>query len=98
MSENEKSGIFSVGVGSELPSPPVFDPTLRRAPDRGFKLTAADLISNHHDHPFLKLITEHTLTTSTNTFTQTGFSSGQTPLRVSPSTTTSDSAFFRLGF
>ena len=41
MSENEKSGIFSVGVGSELPPPPVFDPTLRRAPDRGYKLTPA---------------------------------------------------------
>ena len=41
MSENEKSGIFSVGVGPELPPPPVFDPTLRRAPDRGFKLTPA---------------------------------------------------------
>ena len=41
MSENEKSGIFSVGIGLELPPPPVFDPTIRRAPDRGYKLTPA---------------------------------------------------------
>ena len=37
----EKSGIFSFGIGNELPPPPVFDPALRRAPDRGFKLTQA---------------------------------------------------------
>jgi urocanate hydratase len=41
MSDKEKSGIVSVGVGPELPPPPVFDPTLRRAPDRGYKLTPA---------------------------------------------------------
>ena len=43
MNESEKSGIFSIdiGIGTELPPPPVFDPTLRRAPDRGFKLTPA---------------------------------------------------------
>ena len=29
------------GLGSELPPAPVFNPTLRRAPDRGFKLTPA---------------------------------------------------------
>ena len=39
MNETEKSGIFSIGIGAELPPPPVFDPTLRRAPDRGFKLS-----------------------------------------------------------
>ena len=37
----EKSDIFSFGIGNELPPPPVFDPALRRAPDRGFKLTPA---------------------------------------------------------
>ncbi len=43
MNENEKSGISSIdiGIGRELPPPPVFDPKLRRAPDRGFKLTPA---------------------------------------------------------
>ncbi|MHC1762172.1 MAG: urocanate hydratase [Negativicutes bacterium] len=41
MNENEKSDIFhiDIGIGVELPPPPVFDPSLRRAPDRGFKLT-----------------------------------------------------------
>ena len=43
MNENKESGIFSIdiGIGTELPPPPVFDPSLRRAPDRGFKLTPA---------------------------------------------------------
>ena len=43
MNENEKSVIFSIdiGIGTELPPPPVFDPSLRRAPDRGFKLKPA---------------------------------------------------------
>ena len=41
MSETKKSGIFSVGIGPELPPPPIFDPTIRRAPDRGYKLTPA---------------------------------------------------------
>jgi urocanate hydratase len=39
MNETEKPGIFSIGIRAELPPPPVFDPALRRAPDRGFKLT-----------------------------------------------------------
>ena len=30
-----------IGLGNELPPPPVFNPALRRAPDRGFKLTPA---------------------------------------------------------
>ena len=43
MNENKESGIFSIdiGIGTELPPPPVFDPSLRRAPDRGFKLKPA---------------------------------------------------------
>ena len=32
---------FSLELGRELPPPPEFDPALRRAPDRGFKLTLA---------------------------------------------------------
>jgi urocanate hydratase len=41
MSEKTSSGLFQVGIGTELPPPPVFDPALRRAPDRGYKLTPA---------------------------------------------------------
>ena len=41
MSRLENLANVSLGVGNELPPPPVFDPSLRRAPDRGFKLTPA---------------------------------------------------------
>ncbi len=41
MSEIAKSSYFSIGLGSELPPSISFDPALRRAPDRGFKLTPA---------------------------------------------------------
>lgn len=41
MSERENDVFFPMGIGAELPPPPVFDPALRRAPDRGFKLTSA---------------------------------------------------------
>mgnify|MGYP001811135627 CR=1 FL=1 len=32
---------LGIGIGTELPPAPVFNPALRRAPDRGFKLTPA---------------------------------------------------------
>ena len=41
MSEKTSLGLFQVGIGAELPPPPVFDTALRRAPDRGYKLTPA---------------------------------------------------------
>jgi len=41
MSEQNITGSYFVGIGAELPPPPIFDPALRRAPDRGFKLTPA---------------------------------------------------------
>lgn len=41
MSEKTSLGLYQVGIGAELPPPPVFDTALRRAPDRGYKLTPA---------------------------------------------------------
>ena len=41
MSEKTSLGLYHVGIGAELPPPPVFDTALRRAPDRGYKLTPA---------------------------------------------------------
>ena len=41
MSERKPSEPIIIGIGNELPPEPVFDPSLRRAPDRGYKLTPA---------------------------------------------------------
>ena len=41
MCKSNTSGMFTLGIGTELPPPPTFDPALRRAPDRGFQLTPA---------------------------------------------------------
>ena len=41
MERNENSDVFTFGLSSELPLPPQFDPSLRRAPDRGFKLSVS---------------------------------------------------------
>ncbi len=41
MHKQKTIATHSMGLGTKLPPPPVFDPTLRRAPDRGFKLSPA---------------------------------------------------------
>jgi urocanate hydratase len=41
MQQQKNASVHSIGLGSELPPAPIFDPTLRRAPDRGFKLSPA---------------------------------------------------------
>lgn len=41
MSILEKEIPFTFGLGNDLPPAPQFDPSLRRAPDRGFKLSSA---------------------------------------------------------
>ena len=41
MKSAEKKSSFSFGLNEELPSPPQFDPSLRRAPNRGFRLSAS---------------------------------------------------------
>ena len=38
MTQND---VIQVGLDNQLPSPPQFDPALRRAPDRGYRLTSA---------------------------------------------------------
>ena len=38
---SDETTILALGLDGELPPPPQFDPALRRAPDRGFKLTPA---------------------------------------------------------
>ena len=41
MNNPQTANELIVGLGTELPPAPVFNPALRRAPDRGFKLTPA---------------------------------------------------------
>ena len=38
---SNKNNVFTLGLSKELPPPPNFDPSLRRAPDRGYKLSPA---------------------------------------------------------
>lgn len=41
MRDKKTLSMLPIGIGAELPPPPIFDPAFRRAPDRGFKLTSA---------------------------------------------------------